>query len=366
MLSATNFNLRGINSDSIYRNIFAILIIWMAAAASFTGFINKWGLRDGYQKFGLEVMLDGTAYKPFVYRQLTLKLSIFVNDNLPKSIKDRVQQKKSFQEYIKYFKLENKSNDYKFKHFIIYSITFMFFILALLALYITLLEINGDYFSSLLTTIFFGLLIPYLETEGGYFYDFPEIAFMFLAIRFCVQNNLLYLVCTVVLATLNKESFLLFIPTLYPLIASKNSPKKSIIISTILILVAMLINIAIKQSYAHNSGGVVEFHLIENLKNYIKIGTYLEFETTYGALSPRGFNIINIFIFFILLRSTFAQIPKQFKQHIVLCSCISIPLFISFAATNEIRNLSFLYFGFCLLLSYNIRKLQANSKLMDS
>ena len=209
----------------------------MVASASFTGFINKWGLRDGYQKFGLEVMLDGTAHKPFVYRQLTPKLSIFVNDHLPESIKDRVEQKKSFQEYIKYFKLDNKSSDYNFKHFLIYSITFIFLIVGLLALYTTLLEINGDYFSSLLTTVFFGLLIPYLETEGGYFYDFPEIAFMFLAIKFCLRNNLFGLVCTVVLATLNKESFLLFIPTLYPLIASKNSLKKSMVILAILMLI---------------------------------------------------------------------------------------------------------------------------------
>ncbi|WP_447124450.1 hypothetical protein [Glaciimonas sp. GG7] len=52
---------------------------WIVAAASYSGFSGKWGLRDGSPRFGIEAMLDGTAQKPFVYRQLLPLAANFID-----------------------------------------------------------------------------------------------------------------------------------------------------------------------------------------------------------------------------------------------------------------------------------------------
>jgi hypothetical protein len=56
--------------SSIASAILLIATYYLVAAASFNGFYDKWGFRDGLPRFALVDLIDGTAHRPFVYRQL--------------------------------------------------------------------------------------------------------------------------------------------------------------------------------------------------------------------------------------------------------------------------------------------------------
>ena len=51
-----------------------VFLIFTISAASFEGFFVKWTFRDD-SGFSYQVILDGTAEKPFIYRQLIPTLS---------------------------------------------------------------------------------------------------------------------------------------------------------------------------------------------------------------------------------------------------------------------------------------------------
>ena len=63
------------------------------ASAGFPGFIGKWGLSGtaehpaAEERFGLAIMLDGTAHKPFVYRQFAPLIAKGLEKLLPEKIK---------------------------------------------------------------------------------------------------------------------------------------------------------------------------------------------------------------------------------------------------------------------------------------
>lgn len=61
---------------------------WIVAAASFSGFVGKWGLRDGESRAGIEAMLNKTADKPFIFRQLAPMVANYVDSVAPQQIKE--------------------------------------------------------------------------------------------------------------------------------------------------------------------------------------------------------------------------------------------------------------------------------------
>ena len=72
------------------------------------------------------------------------------------------------------------------------------------------------------------LLFPYFLTRGGFFYDFPELAFLVIAVWMALKFNWWWMLPLVALAAWNKESFLLFVPSLYPLIRLKSSRMRAL------------------------------------------------------------------------------------------------------------------------------------------
>ena len=70
--------------------ILLIFITFIIAAASFGGFFLKWEFRDGTDHSAIE-MLDGTAKRPFVYRQLLPAMANLVEQVTPERINQGFQ-----------------------------------------------------------------------------------------------------------------------------------------------------------------------------------------------------------------------------------------------------------------------------------
>jgi len=52
-----------------------LVILLLAAAASFNGFYDKWGFREGSPRFSPEMMLGEDAYRPFIFRQFNIVIA---------------------------------------------------------------------------------------------------------------------------------------------------------------------------------------------------------------------------------------------------------------------------------------------------
>ena len=80
-------------ASRLYYRVCCFALFFVAAAASFNGFYDKWNLRDTLNgstqgTYLFEPMVDGTAARPFVYRQLLPMLANWIDARIPEQTKD--------------------------------------------------------------------------------------------------------------------------------------------------------------------------------------------------------------------------------------------------------------------------------------
>src|ERR1700732_4060118 len=71
------------------RSLFAVLLL-LSAAASFNGFYSKSGFREGDPKRGIEAVVDGSAARPYIYRQLVPVLANWAGRIVPNAFQQKL------------------------------------------------------------------------------------------------------------------------------------------------------------------------------------------------------------------------------------------------------------------------------------
>jgi hypothetical protein len=322
---------------------------WMVAAASFSGYIGKWGLRDNTARFNLEAMLDATADRPFVYRQLLPLIANAADRVVPERVKARVAAKLNPSKvFVKTYGAAKPA--VSFRYVVVYYLSFLSLLASLLLLHRIALDAGMGRLAAIISPTVLSLAFPYMQTLGGYFYDTAELMFFCLAYWLVSRKHIAWLFAILVPATLNKESFLFFIVTLLPLLLAGFPRKKAVGIAAAAVLVSGLVNVAVKLQFAHAGGSPVEVHLANNLAGYLSAQTYGQMELTYGIMGPRqAFALTLILIATVFVRGWRAS-PQEVRQHILLAAAINLPLFALFAAAGELRNLSLMFVGFAILI----------------
>ena len=330
-------------------------LLWMVAAASFAGFISKWGLFDGDKRNGVEFMLDASAEKPFLYRQLIPTLANLAEKLAPEPVKAsiiaQVDPTQTFARTTSFSKTE-----YRFRYIIIYYLSFLCLFISLFILRQILLDLDFTKSTAIISPAIFLLAFPYLQTIGGYYYDSSELLFLGLAFLAASRGKWLWLLFITVPATLNKETFIFFIPMIYPQIRSRLVRQMAINIVILACLSSGLINILVKYTFRQSKGSMAELHLFYNIKDYFRMTAYDSFETTYGIYGPKGLSILTVFIISLIGFRGWPGCPVTVKQHFLLASMISFPLFWVYCAPGELRNLSFLYIGFIVMIAKTIER----------
>lgn len=344
---------------NIYKSNFFLLFVlfWVVSSASYSGFASKWGLLDGHYRNNLERMLNGTAHRPYVYRQLLPTMANSIERLMPPTIVSKVAEAYQFgpfKYYIKANNLVNKSVSYKFRWIIVYWAGFGFLFLSLFVMREVLLHYDLGKLTSALAPCILSLSLPIIQTIGGHVYDFSELFFMSLAVLLTLKKRYFYLLIVAAIATFNKETFLLFILTLYPFVREDQSKFRAHAYFVLQLGIALFVNIWIKTLFSNNQGGAMEFHLLDNFKNYLNPITYFQVDDSYGLFAPRGFNIINLLLLYVLIHVAWRSLNDGQKKHAFIALIINLPLFFLFCATNEIRNLSFLYITLLFLLAKTI------------
>jgi len=329
---------------------------WIVASATFSGFIGKYAMMDDFPvDWRIEKIIDGSAPRPFIYRQLLPWSAKFIEKEIGTKTIEKLTMPTARMVEATYTKpkLQERSPTYKSIWVIIYYLSFFSLFLSLILIY-NLLKCNG--FTSnvaLLSTAIFSLSLPYLQTPGGYYYDFSELFFMSLVLFLAVKSSLhlYFLLPIAVIGAFNKETFFLFLLCIYPFMRDIYSRKKSLAYLGLAVSLALIVNLLLKNAYADNPGGGVQFHLFTNITHYLDPHWYFIRTWTYGTPSTGNGHIIVIIIAAFLILRGYRQLKRNFQVYSIIATVISLPLFLLFCATGELRNWSFLYIPFILLIA---------------
>ena len=351
-------------ASKLYYRSCCFVFFFVAAAASFNGFYDKWHFRDidvsttGSPSFCFESMVDGTAARPYVYRQLLPMVANWIDLHVPKQLTARLFALKSESGISLPKVLFNsptaQNQAYFLRYLIVYVVTFLFAWLSVYAMYLLCKSLGYPPATAAFSAIIMILLMPYFMDVGGYFYDYPELAFLSLAAWMAFNFEWWWMLPVVALATMNKESFLLFIPTLYPLLRRRTSRVHALVGTGALGLTCAAVYWILRLHFQYNPGGTVELHVIDQIQFMLHPSIWFLYEKTYGMELIRGLNPLSVTLAMWTLWRGWRSLPQAFQRHAKIAAVISFPLFILFCAPGELRDLSFLYITFLLLIAANL------------
>jgi hypothetical protein len=356
-------------SRAVHARLCRLLLFFIAAAASFNGYYDKHHLMDsiainGVQQFHARntfaSMLDGSAERPFVYRRLLPDLANWIDRQIPPRLHGQIYNARTHSGDLLINRFWSaplaRDRQYFLRYRLVYFLVFLFAWIAACAFFHLGKAAGFNRVESSLAAVSMLLIFPYFLEFAGYFYDYPELAFFVLALVVALRGKTLLLIPLAALATWNKESFLFFLPTLYPLMRRRASRRGALSALLPPILVSLAINLAIHHQYRHNPGLSVEVHLAEQIRDLPNFFHLLPLSQTYGIPLPRTENIL----WLLLMAATWAWgrplLAPALRQHLLLALTINLPLFLVLGYPSEIRGMSMLCPALFLLLCALIRQ----------
>ncbi len=334
------------------RHVLLLCLYVLVAAAAFCGMYAKHSFGDGDRYTSLTAILDGDAARPYVYRQLLPSLANLADKTLPAALRERFvahleQDAPAHNPLRATFARATSTDDtiHALRYYIVYALSFCSLVAALLMLRGVAFDLTGDEAAATLAPLALAIVVP-----ASYYYDFPELLCMTLGVWLACRAKLAWLVALTLVATLNKESFAVFVVTLYPFLRLRASRRAAIVGIGMCIVAGALANLFIKHVYAHNTGSPAMFNFWFNLQFYADPRNYFRSEWTYGIPLPRGTNVIVLALLALLVRAGWPGLPRCAKQHALLAAALNVPLFLTLGFVDEVRALSMLDVSAMLLL----------------
>jgi hypothetical protein len=336
------------------------VLYWITATASVSGFLGKWALRDSAPTYGIEQLLDGTAIKPFAYRIFLPKAADLAERITPQNVKTYVVDKLGpYRTFAR--ATSSEKAPYAFRYVVIVYLCLAACLASLFVLRAILIDLDFSRQTAASVPIMFMLAFPFVQTIGGYPYDYPEVFFLATAVLMALRNRWLLLCLMAIPATLNKEAFFFFLPALYPFLRAHSSRNVVFSVLALVIGISGLVNVAVKWVYRDAGGDAAHFQLMDNLVRYLSPSTYRQVEVTYGFVGPSGAFIGTVFLLAAIVVRGWRYCPVQWRTHLMIASLINFPLFLLFCAPGEMRNLSLTFVGFIVLIACVVEKSVAHS-----
>jgi hypothetical protein len=336
-----------------------VIVYFVAAGAGFSGFYTKWHLYEGRAKNGIEAMLDGTAHRPFVYRQLLPSSANILERTLPESIKSRIEA-----QIVGFWQrgttgpvrsLPPVEVKYAIRYYVVYYLAFLSLFGALFVMRAVCLRVGVNRIGSTLAPLALVSFTPYFLSGGGYFYDFPEWLFFAATVWLAISGWYWLLGPATIFATLNKESFLFFLPTIFPFIRARIGTARAVTLVAFLIMLSGFTHYIAEQPYLGNPGGAIEVHLLQNIQFYPSIHSLFIRETNYGIhFNFSGYSAVTILLAGIVFAEGRKVLAGEVRMHALLALAINIPMFALFCYPGEVRNLSMLLVTTLLLTAESL------------
>lgn len=349
----------------LYVHLCCFVLFFVAAAASFSGYYQKWHFAEadvpGDDSWAsIETMLDGTAHRPSVYRRLLPDTANWIDRVAPQGMHDWLDRADSGDEPFLYaISASATANDprYAFRYRVVYLETFLCALIAVYAMYMVCSELWPESPGAVFAPVIVILLLPYFMTGGGFFYDYPELAFFALAAWAALRCRWWWLIPIAALGTWNKETFLLFLITLYPLLRRNTTRRAAALRVGVLCAVSLAVLMPIRLHYAQNAGGGMDA-LGLRLANFYLDPQSLFFATeeTYGQRLPSANTLLPTALLAWTAIRGWKELPEAIQRHAKIAAAINLPLYIFFCNPGELRNLSMLYIVLLLVVAANLNR----------
>ncbi len=347
------------------------MLYFLIAAASFSGFYSKWHFAEPDvegedYRFSFDGMVDGTAYRPYVYRQMLPTLVNWIARAAPVSfetwlysIQAPVSGKSSDPAARRDARIDPlfdsataENPKYFFRYLVIYIATFLFALLALYTLRQVCVELEMRDPAATIAPAVFLLLLPFLQSVGGFFYDYSELAFFAIAVWVALRRNWGWLIPVAALATWNKESFLFFVQTLYPLLRSRTSRARALLAVSAAGAACIAVYLPLRFRFAANHGGSMELHWRDQLQSLLHPLDFLfNMEKTYGLMLPRVCTLLVLALCVWTAARVWWRLPHVVKKHATIAAAINLPLYVLFCWPGELRNFSLIFVALVVVMA---------------
>jgi hypothetical protein len=258
-----------------------------------------------------------------------------------------------------------KSQAYFIRYLAMYVAVYLFTLLAVYAMHLICKALEMAPIVAVFAPIILILLVPYIQSRGGAVYDFPELAFFALSVWIALKFDWWWIIPVAALGTWNKESFLFFIPSLYPIFRQRTSRLGALLGVGVLCLVCLAVYYPIHLHFAHNPGSTTEIHLLDQLNSFLHPRHFLyggwPLEETYGIMLPSTLTVIPMALLVWTVWRGWGHLPQVMRHHAKIAAAINLPLYLIFGFPGEVRTLSLLYITLLLVLAANLSQWLAES-----
>ena len=345
----------------VLRELCRFALYFMVAAAAFSGYYQKWHFAEAdmpgdHAIASFEKMMDGTAYRPYVYRRLLPTAANWLEGVTSPAFKQRLRESEINSDDPLIYAISSsptaRDQRFAFRYLTLYLLTFLSGLAAMYAMFLVCRELGAGKPGADFAPVVLMLLLPYIMSEGGFFYDFSELALMALLVFVVLRFDWWWAVPIVALGEWNKESFALFLFTLYPFLRRKYSPRKSWVALGAMCAISAGVYLCLRAQFAHNPGGTVEVWWPEQLKYLIHPSKFLfAWEETYGIPAPKIYTLLPMALLVGVIWRGWRYLPAMIRSQAKIAAAINVPLYFIFAFPGELRDLSMLYIVLLVLLA---------------
>lgn len=344
------------------------VLILLVSAAAHHGFFTKWSLRDneayyGPMPFSAAQMLDGTAQRPYVYRQLLPLMADGVYDLMPEGLQEAARQRLQIRDGTPWRLNTPESRDpqYAVRYYILYYLSFAFTLLATFAVYRLAAEIFGDPKAALAGASMLLLMVPLFQSWGGFYYDFSEIFFMAGAALCAVKRWRIAFFLVALLGMVNKESFAIFTLCLAPFLIRAPSWRADALLLAATVALQLALHLVVRNAFAENASGGSFFWLWSQLAHLVDWRAYFTIEIAYGLFLPHPLGLVWLAFFALIGVAAWPHFSPEVRRFVTLTFVVNVPLYLLFCHPGETRNLSMLYLSLALAATAVL----ANERLRD-
>ena len=356
-----------------------VFVLMMICAGNITNsFMLKWGFRDesgltSTPTYGLLDMMLGRSPKPFVYRSGLAQFIYHSVQEMPAKYVEYLYKsilKFDILHHVFFYRIPDA--DWNSIVAIVFHLMYLMIILFALALNYLVFKIarinNLTYLESIAVMVGFSFLYPLTFQQGGYYYDFPELVGAFSSMLAFLYGRFALSTCLMILFSFNKETFFLFPIFLYFLYPEERGVLKKLTWTTIQVVACFLVRHFIMNGYDGNSGGMVEYHLFDNIEFWINPASYFSFNQLIGKaiMTPSLENPLLMIPLITYFSLAWGNAPRHYRRFFLVSIFVLFPLFVLFGYRDEIRNFSLAFPSVLLMAICGVRELTTYFNNADS
>jgi len=345
-----------------FRLGFVTLIYAIVAAVVLNAFMARWGFGGDRAKYGMTRAVTYTSIRPYVYRVLTPAVINGMTAALPESA---IEQRRAWlleESPLLGFRRPNESWDLEksVQWHVAYAYLFLTLMIALVAARGLTRAVYdfGPLFVDLAPAVAL-MLLPITFQWAGYSYDFPELAFLFVALLAIVRQRWWLFYPVFVLAILNKESSVLIVLYFVAFAYTKGDLRAQLGHVAAQLLIGVVLLVTVRAMFAGMGGEPQRFYMPINLLFWFDYRAYTSFATTYAPLvpMPRPGNVITLFLLGVVVAWGWSRKPPLVRTAFVLTSAVILPLTLVFGFMDEARAMAPMFPPLYLLGCHTVAEL---------